>query len=114
MTFDSDLQSDLSSDLDAVFFDDFAVNCLLVRSAEPVDAVADGIRCLIETGVERFTGDGYVKNSWEATVKAADRVRKGDTIQALDNDGLVERKYLVGHLAAREGDVLIYSVEKIK
>ncbi len=114
MTFASDLQSDFDADLNAVFFNDFAYSCLLVRAAEPVDAEPAGIRCMIETGIDRFTGEGYTKSSWEATVQASDRVRKDDVIQVLDSDGVIVKKYLVVQLAAREGDVLIYSVEKIK
>ncbi len=110
MTFASDMDADLNS----VFFDDFAQSCLLIRASADVEVEPYGFRCVIEAGIDRITSEGYMKNSWEATVKVSDRVTQNDEIQVLDDDGVVVKKYLVGQLAVREGDVLIYPVEKIK
>lgn len=104
--------SDLEDDLDDVFFDDFAKSCLLVRASASVNTVPTGHRFIIEAGLDRFTSEGYSKNNWEITVKLSDRIVRGDLIQVLDDDGLVVEHYLVGEIAQRQGDVLIFAVDK--
>jgi hypothetical protein len=104
--------SDVSRDLELVFFAGEALSCLLVRKADSVDVVPTGFRCHVLAGLERFTNEGYIKNSWEVTVKVSDRILKGDLIQVLDDDGIVVEHYLVGELAQRDGDVLIFVVDK--
>jgi len=104
--------SDMDRDLDLVFFADEALSCLLVRKAEPFDAVPAGLRCHIVAGTYRPASEGYIKNDWEVTVKLSDRIVRGDLIQVLDDDGIVVEHYLVGELAQRDGDVLIFAVDK--
>lgn len=104
--------SDLDDDLNDVFFDDFALNCLLVRAADLNEVVPDGVRLIIEAGIYRPTSEGYIKNNWEVTAKLSDRIVRGDLIQVLDDDGIVVEHYLVGELAQRDGDVLIFAVDK--
>ena len=104
--------SDMDRDLDLVFFANEALNCLLERKADAVDAVPSGLRCHITVGIYRPASEGYIKNNWEVTVKLSDRVVRGDLIQVLDDDGIVVEHYLVGELAQRDGDVLIFAVDK--
>lgn len=104
--------SDIKRDLDLVFFADEALNCLLTRQSDSVHTLPSGFKCKIKTGLQRFTGEGYSANKWEITVKLSDRIVRGDLIQVLDDDGLVVEHYLVGEIAQRQGDVLIFAVDK--
>lgn len=106
MTFASDLNADLGN----VFFDDFGVSALLDRAKDPL-ADPVGIRCIINRGIERIVDGGYIKNSWEIEFKVNDRVRTGDQVQVLSDDGVVVIKYLVGNQAERLADAVTFAVK---
>jgi hypothetical protein len=106
MTFATDLDADISN----VFFDDFGVSVLLVREKEP-DADPDGIRCIVGRGLDRFVDGGYIKNSWEIEFAVTAKVRAGDQVQVLDDDGVIVRKYLVGNQADRTGETVTFAAK---
>lgn len=106
MTFASDLDADIGN----VFFDDYGVNALLVREKEPLVDPA-GIRCIIGRGIDRFVDGGYIKNSWEIEFSVNDKVRTGDQVHVLDDDGGVVRKYLVANQADRAGEVVTFAAK---
>mgnify|MGYP007012665469 CR=1 FL=1 len=104
-------KQDLTDDLDEVFFgEEFAVHCLLQRAA----GGEAGITCIIETGIDRFINDAYVKNKWDATFKVSDNVKQNDVIQVLGEDGMPTAHYIIGDLVSREGDTKIYEAVKKK
>ncbi len=104
-------KQDLTDDLNEVFFgEEFADHCLLQRAA----GGETGITCIIEAGIDRFVNDAYVKNKWDATFKASDKVKQNDVIQVLGEDGMPEARYVIGDLVSREGDTKIFEAKKTK
>jgi hypothetical protein len=103
-------ESDLDSDLDDVFFDDFGAPVLLNRVKDPSDNPID-IRCIISRGLDRFVGGGYLKNSWEIEFKTIDRVSTGDQIQIINVNGSVIKNYLIGDQADRTGDTVTFAAK---
>lgn len=105
------LQDEIERDLDNVFFTDFARSCLLIRIKTGDE---EGIRCMINTGVERMTSDGYVKAKWEVMAKASIGLCQGDIILELDDVGMPRAKYEIGTPLERQIDITIYEAEKKK
>lgn len=103
--------SDMEDDLNEVFFDDFARKCLLIRAEDSSGVNPVGICCVIQAGIDRFTGGGYVKNKWDVEFKTSSKVRTGDRIQVLNDEGLVVKKYLIGNQADRTGDTVIFDAK---
>lgn len=106
MTFATDLDADIGN----VFFSDFGVGALLVRGQSPL-ADPVGIRCIVGRGLDRFVDGGYIKNSWEIEFSASDKVRTGDQVQVLDENGVIVRKYLVSNQADRTGETVTFAAK---
>lgn len=105
--------TDLTNDLDHVFFEDYGVSALLVRGVDSPSAEPTEIRCIVGRGLDRFVDGGYIKNAWEIEFKASDRVRTNDTVKVLNPAGVVVSKYRVGQIADRDDATAIYAAEKL-
>jgi len=103
------LIDDMQADVSLVFLDDFAGSFRVER-----DGVGRGdVRCVLSAGVERFINERYIKNTWEVTANSQDGLKKGDVLKRINSSDQVVETYELNDVVVREGDVQIFSAEKV-